>query len=277
MRVLRDIIGIEVLNSEIKVIGTVKDVNIDTATNSIQSLIVKEKSENKNGIFNKNKETDTIIPFEMINCIGDKIILKQTIDEALSIINELWKNNKKDDYMTDYKTKLMELLKKDNVIKFGDFTLSSGRKSDYYIDMKKAITEPAILECVAHLITEKIQDMNIDKIAGPALGAVPIATATSLISKKPMLMIRKTKKSYGTNKQIEGELLENDQVIIVEDVTTTGGSLFKSIDVIENNGGKIIEAFVIIDRQEGAQEAFEEKNIKFTPLLTINELKEYLK
>ncbi|MBE6493401.1 MAG: photosystem reaction center subunit H [Methanosphaera stadtmanae] len=89
MRVLRDIIGIEVLNSEIKVIGTVKDVNIDTATNSIQSLIVKEKSENKNGIFNKNKETDTIIPFEMINCIGDKIILKQTIDEALSIINEL--------------------------------------------------------------------------------------------------------------------------------------------------------------------------------------------
>lgn len=179
--------------------------------------------------------------------------------------------------MTDYKTKLMELLKQDNVIKFGDFTLSSGRKSDYYIDMKKAITEPAILECVAHLITEKIQDMNVDKIAGPALGAVPIATATSLISKKPMLMIRKEKKSYGTNKQIEGELQENDQVIIVEDVTTTGGSLFKSIDVIEDNGGKIIEAFVIIDREEGAQEAFKEKNIKFTPLLTITELKEYLK
>ena len=179
--------------------------------------------------------------------------------------------------MTDYKTKLMELLKEDNVIKFGDFTLSSGRKSDYYIDMKKAITEPAILECVAHLITDKIKDMDIDKIAGPALGAVPIATATSLISKKPMLMIRKAKKSYGTNKQIEGELLDNDQVIIVEDVTTTGGSLIKSIDVIEENGGKIIEAFVIVDREEGAKETFEEKGIKFTPLLTISELKEYLK
>ena len=179
--------------------------------------------------------------------------------------------------MTDYKTKLMELLKEDNVIKFGDFTLSSGRKSDYYIDMKKAITEPAILECVAHLITDKIKDMDIVKIAGPALGAVPIATATSLISKKPMLMIRKAKKSYGTNKQIEGELLDNDQVIIVEDVTTTGGSLIKSIDVIEENGGKIIEAFVIVDREEGAKETFEEKGIKFTPLLTISELKEYLK
>lgn len=89
MRVLKDIIGKEVLNSEIKVIGTVKDVNIDTATNSIQSLIVKEKSGNNNGLFNKNKETDTIIPFEMIKSIGDKIILEQTIDEALSFINEL--------------------------------------------------------------------------------------------------------------------------------------------------------------------------------------------
>ena len=61
---------------------------------------------------------------------------------------------------------------------------------------------------------EKIENENIDKIAGPALGAVPIATATSLISKKPMLMIRKEKKSYGTSKQIEGELLENDNVIV---------------------------------------------------------------
>ncbi|MDO5824982.1 MAG: orotate phosphoribosyltransferase, partial [Methanosphaera sp.] len=107
--------------------------------------------------------------------------------------------------MNEYKNKLIELLKENDVIKFGDFTLSSGKKSDYYVDMKKAITEPEILECVAHLITENI-DEDIDKIAGPALGAVPIATATSLISKKPMLMIRKEKKSYGTSKQIEGQL-----------------------------------------------------------------------
>lgn len=177
--------------------------------------------------------------------------------------------------MNEYKKKLIELLKENDVIKFGDFTLSSGKKSDYYVDMKKAITEPAILECVAHLITEKI-DANIDKIAGPALGAVPIATATSLISKKPMLMIRKEKKSYGTSKQIEGELIENDNVIIVEDVTTTGGSLLKAIDVIEDNGGKIIKAFVIVDREEGAKDTFEKRNIAFEPLLTISEFRKYL-
>lgn len=178
--------------------------------------------------------------------------------------------------MNNYKNKLMQLLKENDVIKFGEFTLSSGKKSNYYVDMKKAITEPEILECVAHMITEEIENNNINKIAGPALGAVPIATATSLISKKPMLMIRKEKKSYGTSKQIEGELLENDNVIIVEDVTTTGGSLLKAIDVIEDNGGNIIQAYVIVDREEGAQKTFEERNIDFKPLLTITEFKEYL-
>lgn len=178
--------------------------------------------------------------------------------------------------LVDYRERLLKLLKENDVIKFGDFTLSSGKKSNYYVDMKKAITEPEILDSVAHLITQKIDTENVDKIAGPALGAVPIATATSLISKKPMLMIRKEKKSYGTSKQIEGELLEGDNVVIVEDVTTTGGSLFKAINVIEENKGNITEAFVIVDREEGAKETFENNNIKFTPLLTISEFKKYL-
>ena len=89
-------------------------------------------------------------------------------------------------------------------------------------------------------------------------------------------MIRKAKKTYGTSKQIEGELLENDDVVIVEDVTTTGGSLLKAINVIEDNGGNIVKAFVIVDREEGAQETFKENNIEFTPLLTISEFKKYL-
>lgn len=178
--------------------------------------------------------------------------------------------------MNEYKKTLIELLKENDVIKFGDFTLSSGKKSDYYVDMKKAITLPEILSCVAHLITADIEQSDVTKVAGPALGAVPIATATSLISKKPMLMIRKNKKSYGTSKQIEGELVEGDRVVIVEDVTTTGGSLLKAIDVIEDNGGKIIKAFVIVDREEGAKDKFEERNIEFKPLLTISEFRSYL-
>ncbi|MCQ2972348.1 MAG: orotate phosphoribosyltransferase [archaeon] len=166
---------------------------------------------------------------------------------------------------------LIDLLKENEVFKEGHFILSSGKESNYYIDMKKAITEPEILSTVAKLITEKISDDNIDKVAGPALGAVPIATAISLESKKPLLMIRKEKKSYGTSKLIEGELIEGDEVIVVEDVTTTGGSLIKAIKAIQENGGNVKRAFVIVDRLEGATEAFEKEGIKLEPLISVDE------
>lgn len=166
---------------------------------------------------------------------------------------------------------LIDLLKENNVFLEGNFTLSSGKKSNYYINMKKAITNPEILYTIAKLITEQIKEDNIDKIAGPALGAVPIATAISLESKLPLLMIRKEKKGYGTSKLIEGELNENDEVIVVEDVTTTGGSLLKAIKAIQDNGGNVKRAFVVVDRLEGAKEAFAENNIVLEPLITVNE------
>ena len=166
---------------------------------------------------------------------------------------------------------LIELLKENEVFLRGDFTLSSGKKSDYYINMKKAITEPEILSTIAKLITELIAEDGIDKVAGPALGAVPIATAVSLESKTPLLMIRKEKKGYGTSKLIEGELNSGDNVIVVEDVTTTGGSLLKAIKAIQENSGNVTRAFVVVDRQEGAIDAFEKEGIKLEPLITVDE------
>jgi len=166
---------------------------------------------------------------------------------------------------------LINLLKENEVFLKGDFTLSSGKKSDYYINMKKAITEPEILSTIAKLITDLISDEDIDKIAGPALGAVPIATAVSLESKIPLLMIRKEKKGYGTSKLIEGDLKLGDNVIVVEDVTTTGGSLLKAIHAIQDNGGNVKRAFVVVDRQEGAIESFKNENITLEPLIKVNE------
>ena len=166
---------------------------------------------------------------------------------------------------------LIDLLKENEVFLQGDFTLSSGKKSDYYINMKKSITDPEILSTISKLITELIGEEDIDKVAGPALGAVPIATAVSLESKLPLLMIRKEKKGYGTSKLIEGELNEGDNVIVVEDVSTTGGSLLKAIKAIQNNGGNVKRAFVVVDRQEGAIEAFKEEGIVLEPLISVNE------
>ena len=101
---------------------------------------------------------------------------------------------------------LIDLLKDNEVFLEGDFTLASGKKSNYYVNMKKAITYPEILSAIADLITNQIKNENLDKVAGPALGAVPIATAVSLKSNLPLLMIRKEEKGYGTSKLIEGDL-----------------------------------------------------------------------
>ncbi|MCC7553768.1 MAG: orotate phosphoribosyltransferase [Methanobacteriaceae archaeon] len=170
-----------------------------------------------------------------------------------------------------YKKYLIEILKKNKVFKEGEFVLSSGKKSNYYIDMKKAITDPEILSTIAKLINKKIASEKIDKIAGPALGAIPIATAISLEAEIPLLMIRKEKKDYGTSKLIEGELNKNDSVILVEDVTTTGNSLLKAIKAINENGGNVKKAFVVVDREDGAIELFKKENISFEPLISVNE------
>jgi len=171
------------------------------------------------------------------------------------------------------KDNLIRLLKANQVIKFGKFTLSSGRESDYYVDMKKAITDPHILSQVAKIISHIISDDGIDLVAGPALGAVPIATAVALHSGIPMLMIRKAQKDYGTSKLIEGDLKEGDRVIVVEDVTTTGNSLLKAVRAVQDNGGIVERTFVVVDREEGAVKLLKKEGIILEPLVSISDFK----
>lgn len=171
------------------------------------------------------------------------------------------------------KESLIKLLKENDVIKYGNFILSSGKESNYYIDIKKGITNPEILKLIAILISEKFKDDKINRIAGPALGAVPIATAISLESEIPLLMVRKGKKDYGTSKQVEGEINFGDNVVLVEDVTTTGASLFKAIKAIESVNGIVKKVFVVVDREDGATEFFKSKNIELEPLISVSEFK----
>ncbi|MBF4475575.1 orotate phosphoribosyltransferase [Methanobacterium formicicum] len=175
--------------------------------------------------------------------------------------------------MKQEKNQLISLLNDNNVIKFGKFTLSSGRESDYYVDMKKAITDPQILYQVSKIISQLISDDDIDRVAGPALGAVPIATAVALHAGIPMLMIRKAQKDYGTSQLIEGELKTGDKVIVVEDVTTTGHSLLKAVRAVQDNGGVVERTFVVVDREEGAVEELKKQGITLEPLVSISEVR----
>lgn len=173
--------------------------------------------------------------------------------------------------MNNEKKELIELLINKDVVKFGKFILSSGKESDYYVNMKMAITDPKILKTIAKIVSSQICEEKIDKIAGPALGAVPIATAISLEAEIPMLMIRKAKKGYGTSELIEGTLQEGDSIVVVEDVTTTGNSLLKAIRAIKENGGNVKRAVVVVDRDEGAIENLKNEGILLEPLLSIND------
>ena len=165
---------------------------------------------------------------------------------------------------------LINLLKKCGAITFGKFVLTSGAVSDYYIDIKKASTQPEILRIIA----EKMKSFtdSCDIIAGMELGAVPLAVALSLQTNIPYIIIRKEKRSHGTGKQIEGDDVQNKKVLIVEDVTTSGGSVIKSIDVIKQNGGRVKMVVTVVDREGQAFEKMKELEIEFHALVTVSDI-----
>ncbi|MBW9220049.1 orotate phosphoribosyltransferase [Methanothermococcus sp. SCGC AD-155-N22] len=173
------------------------------------------------------------------------------------------------------KEELIHALKNRGCIKFGDFILSSGKRSNYYIDIKRAITDPRILKTIAKMISnyidEELKNENL-KIGGIELGSVPIATAVSLETEKELIIIRKKSKDYGTKSKIEGDLKEGDMVILVEDVTTTGGNVIKAVEEIRSMGGVVDRVFVVVDRGEEAKDNLEKIGVKLIPLITVDEL-----
>ncbi len=154
-------------------------------------------------------------------------------------------------------------------IKYGEFTLTSGKKSDYYVDIKLASTRPEILKKIASQMADFV---NGDKIAGMELGAVPIASAVSLGTGLPFLMVRKKKKGHGTSGRIEGEFEEGDRVTVVEDVTTTGGSAVETVEVLREAGAEVGKVLVVVDRKEGAERRLKDVNVDLVPLITADEL-----
>ena len=157
-------------------------------------------------------------------------------------------------------------------VKHGDFTLASGKKSTYYIDLKQAYTRPEVMREIIFSIKENIKGMRFDRVAGMELGAVPIAVAVALTFEIPFVIVRKEKKGYGIAKRLEGEVLKDDNVLLVEDVATTGGSIAIAAEAIREAGGTCTKAIAVIDRLEGARESLQKINIELMPLLTIRDM-----
>lgn len=172
----------------------------------------------------------------------------------------------------DRKILLVSALKKCGAVKYGDFTLASGKKSKYYIDIKKASTDPGTLAVIAEQAASVMLNEAVDMIGGVALGGVPLATAFSLKSGLPLLIVRKEDKEYGTRGRFVGDLKEGSRVILIEDVTTSGGSVKDAIDAIRKAGGYVDTVITVVDREEGAEKNLAALGVRLVPLVCASDL-----
>ncbi len=173
------------------------------------------------------------------------------------------------------KLALMSLVK-EKALKFGDFTLASGRKAKYYLDGKQVTLDGEGARLVGEGILELLGDSLPDAVGGMSIGADPITAAVvtmSAVRGKPLkgFMVRKESKGHGTNQYIEGPVRPGEKVIIVEDVVTTGGSSLLAIERVEEFGLKVAGVIAIIDRMEGGAEAFAQRGYRLDSLLTIRD------
>jgi len=176
-----------------------------------------------------------------------------------------------------YDRDALAALIRQKALRFGDFTLASGKKASYYLDCKHVTLDPAGARLVAEGILDLLIEDRLPKaIGGMAIGADPITAAVvtmSAVRGTPItgFMIRKESKGHGTNQYVEGPVQPGDEVVIVEDVVTTGGSSLAAIERAEAFGLKVTRVIGIVDRLEGGGETFAQRGYPFWSLFTIRD------
>jgi orotate phosphoribosyltransferase len=162
----------------------------------------------------------------------------------------------------------------------GEITLASGRKSDFYFNLKPTMLDAEGAALLAQLTLDALDSEELDYIGGLEMGAVPIAAAAAAVSaltSSPVhaFFVRKQPKEHGAKLLIEGlmkdESLEGKRVAVIEDVTTTGGSAMKAVEALKDAGAEIALVFTMVDRQEGAAETFAKAGIKFAAMFKAEE------
>jgi orotate phosphoribosyltransferase len=156
----------------------------------------------------------------------------------------------------------------------GDFVLRSGRRSRYYLDKYRFETDPVLLAGLGKALAELARSHAPDAelLAGPELGAVPLAAVTSIETGLPYVIVRKEAKDYGTANRLEGVFEPGARVCVVEDVVTSGGALLSAVDALRAAGLHVSAAICVVDRQEGGAEAVAAAGVAFRPLYTTSDL-----
>lgn len=161
-------------------------------------------------------------------------------------------------------------------VRFGDFTLASGRPSPLYIDLRLLASDPLLLRQVAAAYAAVLHDVRYDRLAGVPYAALPIGTALSLRTGKPLLYPRKEAKPYGLGKAIEGLWLAGERVVVVEDLVTSGGSTLKTVDLLRTAGLVVHDVAVLIDREQGGRTALAKAGLALHAVCTLSQVLDVL-
>lgn len=168
------------------------------------------------------------------------------------------------------------MLLRERAFRRGRVVLASGKESEYYFDMKPAMLDPDGAELMAELILKEIQGVTADAVGGLEMGAVPLIAPVAMKSPAhgrylPGFFVRKAVKDHGTQKRIDGNDIAGKSVVILEDVTTTGGSAMDAVKVVEAAGAKVAMVISILDRGEGAAELYAKAGVPFKSLFKAEE------
>ena len=171
---------------------------------------------------------------------------------------------------------LIELVR-ERALKFGDFTLASGKKASFYLDCRQVTLDPKGANLIGEGILHLLSDQLPDAVGGMAIGADPITAAVITLAGQRELsvrgfIVRKEAKGHGMGRDVEGPVQKGDRVVILEDTVTTGGSSLRAIQRVQEAGLEVAGVIAVIDRQEGAAAAFAQQQINFRSLLTVQDL-----
>ena len=175
----------------------------------------------------------------------------------------------------DLRERLFDLIK-DRSFRRGDFTLASGKKSAYYFDSKSTMLHPEGASLLAELILDELRDVKADCVGGLEMGAVPLIAPVAMKSVeagRPLhgFFVRKEPKNHGTKQRVEGLDMSGKTAVILEDVTTTGGSAMQAIEEVRAAGGTVALVLSILDRGEGAAELYAAAGVPFKSLFRAEE------
>lgn len=169
--------------------------------------------------------------------------------------------------------RLLDLMVKEKALIYGDFKLSSGKRSSYYFDGKMISLHPEGAYLIGRIMCNLLGDCQVDAVGGLGVGADPLATSIAIVSHlegKPIsaFIVREQRKEHGTQKQIEGRCPKGGRLAIVDDVITQGTSILKAIEAVEAQGCKVVKVIALLDRREGGSEQLKKKGYDFTSLFS---------